>query len=72
MGVAVAESGSVTGPWKQHDEPLWARNGGHGMVLLGSDGTSYLVFHWPNETPLERVKITRVQIEGYDLRLLES
>jgi hypothetical protein len=72
MGVAVSETGSVTGPWRQHDEPLWARNGGHGMVLTRSDGTNYLVFHWPNESPQERVQIARVQIVSDDLRLLES
>ena len=42
MGVALSESGSIAGPWRQHDQPLWARNGGHGMVFTQSDGTSYL------------------------------
>jgi hypothetical protein len=42
------------------------------MVLTRSDGAGYLVFHWPNESPQERVKIARVQIESDDLRLLES
>jgi hypothetical protein len=59
MGIALSESGSIAGPWRQHDQPLWARNGGHGMVLIRSDGTSLLVFHWPDETPHERVKIAR-------------
>ena len=42
------------------------------MVFTQSDGTSYLVFHCPNETPHERVKIVRVQIEPDDIRLLGS
>jgi hypothetical protein len=69
IGVAVSESGSVLGPWVQNPEPLWARNGGHGMILRTSDARDLLVFHWPNDTPNERVKITPVVIEADGIRL---
>ena len=36
MGVARSTTGSVLGPWVQQDEPLWARNGGHGMIFTDS------------------------------------
>lgn len=62
MGVARSESGDVLGPWAQRERPLWARNGGHGMILLADDGTSYLVFHHPNDSPQERVKLVEVEL----------
>ncbi|MFH1709374.1 MAG: family 43 glycosylhydrolase [Planctomycetota bacterium] len=33
MGVARSESGGVTGPWRQDAAPLWAEDGGHGMIF---------------------------------------
>ncbi len=70
MGVAVSASGSVLGPWVQQDEPLWARNGGHGMVFADHEGETRLVFHWPNETPDERVRTARVTVEADGIRLV--
>jgi beta-xylosidase len=71
MGVAESESGTITGPWLQHDRPLWTSNGGHGMILRTSKGQDYLVFHWPNNTPGERVKLIEVEIKGRRLRILQ-
>lgn len=69
IGVATSASGLVTGPWKQTAEPLWARNGGHGMILRRSDGKNYLVFHAPNDTPNERVVATPISISDNGLSL---
>jgi hypothetical protein len=55
MGIAESESGTITGPWIQHERSLWSSNGGHGMILRTANGHDYLVFHWPNNTPDERV-----------------
>jgi hypothetical protein len=62
MGVAVSESGGILGPWAQNDEPLWARNGGHGMILRSSAGVDYLAFHTPNDTPRERATLIPVEV----------
>lgn len=62
IGVATSASGTVLGPWIQQEEPLWARNGGHGMIFSDVTGTQKLIFHWPNETPHERVHIVDVQV----------
>jgi len=67
IGVAHSDNG-ILGPWLQNELPLWARNGGHGMILRSSSGVDSLVFHWPNETPNERVKIVPVII-GEDISL---
>jgi len=69
IGVARSESGLVTGPWVQTDVPLWARNGGHGMIFTTADAVSRLVFHWPNETPDERVKLVEVDLSAGGVRL---
>jgi beta-xylosidase len=70
MGIARSETGLVTGPWLQDDEPLWARNGGHGMILSASSGRTLLVFHWPNETPDERVKLVDIEVDSDGVRLV--
>ncbi|HKU03177.1 MAG TPA: glycoside hydrolase family 43 protein [Arthrobacter sp.] len=70
MGIAESASGTVTGPWIQHPEPLWSRDGGHGMVLRTSGGRDYLCFHWPNSTPDERVRLTEVDFSGAGIRIL--
>ena len=71
MGVATSASGSILGPWTQEEIPLWARNGGHGMIFTDSDGASHLAFHWPNETPNERVRLISVKID-HTIRLLDQ
>lgn len=56
MGYAESESGDILGPWKQHPEPLFRRDGGHGMIFRTFRGDLLLALHHPNETPLERAK----------------
>jgi hypothetical protein len=71
MGVATSTSGLITGPWEQGAQPLWARNGGHGMVFDDNRGRAQLVFHWPNDTPNERVKLAPVSITEEGIQLQE-
>ncbi|SEJ46637.1 Glycosyl hydrolases family 43 [Arthrobacter sp. yr096] len=61
MGIARSASGTILGPWTQESEPLWARNGGHGMILNASNGNDFLVFHSPNDTPNERTTLLRIE-----------
>ena len=70
MGVARSASGDVLGPWVQQHEPLWARNGGHGSIFTGHDDVTRLVFHWPNQTPDERVRMVGVEVSDEGLRLV--
>ena len=46
-GVALSASGEIDGPFAQI-EPLFDRDGGHGMVFRALDGRLYLTLHSPN------------------------
>lgn len=72
MGVATSAAGSILGPWRQQDEPLRARNGGHGMLFTDARGVDRLVFHSPNETPDERVQLVRVEITDGGIHLVDD
>jgi len=48
VGVAESVTGRVAGPWKQQEKPLYADNGGHGMIFRDFDGNLWLVLHSPN------------------------
>ena len=54
MGYAVSASGSVLGPWRQSDAPIYTRDGGHGMLFHDFAGRLWMTLHHPNDTPNER------------------
>ena len=54
MGIARSESGTVLGPWRQEDRPLWGTDGGHSMIARTFDGQLFLTLHQPNNSPHER------------------
>ena len=69
MGVACSESCNITGPWRQNDVPLWAEDGGHGMIFRGFDGRLFVTFHAPNNTPNERPVFLEIEETGTGVRL---
>lgn len=69
MGIARSESGHITGPWVQEPQPLWAEDGGHGMIFQTFDGRLMLTFHSPNETPKERPFFVEIEETHNSLRL---
>lgn len=54
MGYAVSGGGSVLGPWRQSDAPIYGRDGGHGMLFRDFDNRLWMTLHHPNKTPNER------------------
>ena len=58
MGYAVSDSlsasVSVLGPWRQSSQPLYGKDGGHGMLFRDFDGKLQMTLHHPNQTPHER------------------
>lgn len=53
LGVAQSESGDITGPFRQV-QPLFDRDGGHGMIFRALDGRAMLALHSPNTHLQER------------------
>lgn len=62
VGAAVSLSGSVKGPWKQQDQPVFPENGGHGMVFRDRDGTLKFMLHYPNDKFREHPVIMEIII----------
>jgi len=54
MGYATSETGDIRGPWRQSPAPLFAKDGGHGMLFRAFDGRLLMTLHTPNVTPDER------------------
>ena len=52
--VARSDNGDVTGRWSIDEKPLFAENGGHGMLFRTFEGRLTLTLHQPNTTLLER------------------
>ncbi len=71
LGVAHSASGHVTGPWTQDATPLFAADGGHGMLLRTFAGQLTLTLHRPNQTPHERAVLLPVAEAGGTLRVQE-
>lgn len=71
-GVAKSSSGDIDGDFSQLD-PLFTRDGGHGMVFRGLDGGLRLTLHTPNTTLQERpVFIPAEERDGILARIAEG
>lgn len=66
-GIAYSENG-IRGPWVQDPEPLFRRNGGHGMIFR-KDGKLYFTMHTPNHSPLERPVFLEIEEQDGKLKL---
>lgn len=72
IGIAESTTGSIKGPWKQHENPLFDGHGGHGMIFKSLDGRLILTFHSPNSpSGEERAQFYEIFDEGNTLRLGE-
>lgn len=71
IGVAESASGLVTGPWKQHEKPLYDKNGGHSMLFKTFEGQLMLAFHQPNSGAKERARFYKVIEQNDDLKFVD-
>jgi beta-xylosidase len=69
VGLAISESGKVTGPWRQIDSPLFAADGGHGMIFKTFDGKLMLAIHQPNSGNKERARFFELLDTGDTLKI---
>ena len=70
MGIATSENGGLAGPWIQAENPLFAKDGGHGMLFQAFDDTLYVTLHQPNQTPYERFFFFPIQEQDGTLTLV--
>ncbi len=68
QAVAHSDNDEIDGIWI-HDEPLFERNGGHGMIFDDFNGNKHLVLHSPNEHPHERPVLFALKEENGKLIL---
>lgn len=68
IGQAVSNNG-ILGQWIQIDKPIFAGDGGHGMLFKTFDEQLLLAIHCPNNTPLERPEFFNISDECGELRL---
>jgi hypothetical protein len=69
VGVAVSESGLVKGPWKQMVSPIFAVNGGHGMIFKDKNNILRFALHYPNDKYKEHPIFTELVFEQGKLQL---
>jgi hypothetical protein len=67
-GIAISDSGKLAGPWKQQDQPLYAQDGGHGMLFTTFDGKLMMVLHSPNGR-MARPRVFQMEDTGETLRV---
>ncbi len=67
QGVSRSASGTVHGPWQHDPQPLFADDGGHGMLFRTFAGDLVLALHSPNASPAERARL--LPVEDRDGRL---
>ena len=73
IGIATSATGKITGPWEHQKEPLFSKDGGHGMMFESLDGKLCIVFHRPNNPDqAERARIFEIEDTGDSLRLVRE
>ncbi|MBR1660349.1 MAG: family 43 glycosylhydrolase [Oscillospiraceae bacterium] len=70
VGLAVSENGTLRGPWKQVETPLFPKNGGHGMFFTDKTGKMYFTLHYPNDKGREHPVLYPVELKNGRARLL--
>jgi hypothetical protein len=70
-GVALSDSGKLAGPWRQQAEPIYAKDGGHGMLFTTFEGKLMMVLHSPNG-PAAQPRVFELEDTGETLRLVKE
>jgi hypothetical protein len=69
-GLAVSALGKLAGPWTQQAEPLYSKDGGHGMLFDTFDGKLMLILHSPNGGPDVRPRMFELEDTGETLKVV--
>lgn len=68
QAIAYSDNGEIDGNWI-HEDPMFDKDGGHGMIFEDYDGKKYLILHSPNENPLERPVLFEITEENGTIKL---
>jgi arabinan endo-1,5-alpha-L-arabinosidase len=69
VGVARSATGDIRGPWTHDAQPLYDKDGGHGMVFTSGEGALMLALHAPNAPGQERPRLIELTETEDDLFL---
>lgn len=72
IGIARSAAGQITGPWVHESEPLFGKDGGHGMLFTTFNGDFMLTIHRPNHTPDERPVFLPITEKNGRLRIKQD
>lgn len=72
IGYAISDSGKLAGPWRQSEQPLFAKDGGHGMIFRTYDDRLLLTIHTPNQSPHERAVFFELEEREDGIRIADS
>ncbi len=61
LGFARSDNGEIDGRWFQDEQPLFANDGGHGMIFKNFNGDRMLALHSPNSSLAERPIFIEIQ-----------
>ena len=67
LGIARSHTEQITGSWTHDRVPLFAKDGGHGMLFKTFSGQTVLAIHAPNDSPNERPVLFQVMEDGDSL-----
>lgn len=70
-GIAISDSGKLAGRWRQQAEPIYAKDGGHGMLFTTFEGRLMMVLHSPNG-PGARPHVFEMEDTGQTLRIVRE
>ena len=71
VGLAISDSGKLAGPWRQQAEPLYQKDGGHGMLFETFDGKLMMVLHSPNNRAAQP-RIFELEDTGQTLKVVKE
>lgn len=72
IGLAVSGSGTVYGPWRQVEKPVFSGDGGHCMLFEDVAGRMLMAYHRPNRPPMERPVFRPVRHDGEGLAFVDA
>ena len=68
QAVVHSDNDEIDGKWI-HEDLLFEKDGGHGMIFEDYEGTKHLILHSPNENPYERPVLFDIKEENGTLKL---